>query len=303
MNFFDKIIAATLPLIPKSIVGRVSSRYIAGEHVKDAILIIQKFNQEKCLATVDILGEHVALREEATKVTEDYISLLDSIVENKLDCNISVKLTHLGLKLDYDFCKNNLRHIVEAAKEKNNFIRIDMEDSTCTDDTLRMYLDLRKDYENIGVAIQAYLRRTLQDVQKMMKDRTKINVRLCKGIYTEDRSIAFKDKEIINRNFVLLLRELLGNRMYVGIATHDEKLVWEAFRLIDEFKLKPHEYEFQMLLGVDAELSRIIRNAGHRLRIYVPFGSQWYDYSTRRLKENPEIARYVIKNMLNRSKY
>ncbi len=302
MNLFDKFIVSTLPLIPKSIVGRISSRYIAGEHVKDAMRVIQKFNQEEFLATVDILGEHVSLREEATKVAEDYIHLLDSIEENKLDCNISVKLTHLGLKLDYGFCKDSVQRLVAAAKEKNNFIRIDIEDSTCTDDTLRMFMELRNSFDNVGVAVQAYLRRTLQDIRKLIDSGVKINVRICKGIYVEDRSIAFKDKETINRNFTLLLRELLSQKMYVGIATHDEKLVWEAFRLIDEFKLEPHEYEFQMLLGVDAELRRIIRNAGHRLRVYVPFGNQWYDYSVRRLKENPQIARYVLKNMFNRSK-
>lgn len=301
MNLLDKFIVSTFPLIPKSIVGRISSRYIAGEHVKDALRVIQKFNHEKLLATVDILGEHVSLREEAAKVAEEYVHLLDSIEENKLDCNVSVKLTHLGLKLDYDFCKGNVRRIVSVAKEKNNFIRIDMEDSTCTDETLRMYSELRKDFDNVGVAIQAYLRRTMKDIRQLMDSGVNINVRLCKGIYVEDRSIAFKDKEIVNRNYTLLLRELLGKKMYVGIATHDEKLVWEAFRLIDEFQLAPHEYEFQMLLGVDAQLRKIIINAGHRLRIYVPFGNQWYDYSVRRLKENPQIARYVLKNMLNRS--
>jgi proline dehydrogenase len=302
LNLLDKFIVSTFPLIPKSIVGRISSRYIAGDQVKDAMRVIQKFNHEKFLATVDILGEHVSLREEATKVSEDYVHLLDSIEENKLDCNISIKLTHLGLKLDYDFCKDNVRRLVSAAKEKNNFIRIDMEDSTCTDDTLRLYRELREDFDNVGVAIQSYLRRTLKDIRHLMDSGMKINVRLCKGIYVEERSIAFKDKEIINRNYTLLLKELLSRKMYVGIATHDEQLVWEAFRLIDEFKLAPHEYEFQMLLGVDAHLRRVIRDAGHRLRVYVPFGSQWYDYSVRRLKENPQIARYVLKNMLNRSK-
>jgi proline dehydrogenase len=264
--------------------------------------VIQKFNQDNFLTTVDILGEHVSLREEATTIAEDYVHLLDSIDENKLDCNVSVKLTHLGLKLDYDFCRDNVRRIVSAAKSKNNFIRIDMEDSSCTDDTLRMYSELRKDFDNVGVAIQSYLRRTLKDIRKLMGSGMKINVRLCKGIYVEDRSIAFKDNEIINRNFTLLLRELLSQKMYVGIATHDEKLVWEAFRLIDELKLEPHEYEFQMLLGVDAQLRNLICHAGHRLRVYVPFGSQWYDYSVRRLKENPQIARYVLKNMFNQSK-
>ncbi len=281
--------------------SRISSRYIAGEHVKDALRVIQKFNHEKFLATVDILGEHVSLREEATKIAEEYVHLLDSIEENSLDCNVSVKLTHLGLKLDYDFCKDNVRRIVSAAKAKNNFIRIDMEDSSCTDETLRMYRELRKDFDNVGIAIQSYLRRTVKDIRQLMDSGININVRLCKGIYVEDRSIAFQDREIINRNYTLLLRELLGKKMYVGIATHDEKLVWEAFQLIDEFQLAPHEYEFQMLLGVDAQLRKIIINAGHRLRIYVPFGSQWYDYSVRRLKENPQIARYVLKNMLNRS--
>lgn len=302
MNLFDKLIVFTMPLVPKSIVGRISSRYIAGVQVEDAMKVIQNLNNKKFLATVDILGEHVSNREEATKIAEEYIKTLETITEEKLNCNISIKPTHLGLKLSYDLCLDNFRNIVAAAKEENNFIRIDMEDSTCTDDTLRMFRTLRKDFDNVGVAIQAYLRRTLLDIRNMMNDGMQINVRLCKGIYTEARSIAYKDNDVINRNFTLLLRELLSQKMYIGIATHDEKLVWEAFRLIDEFKLQPHEYEFQMLLGVDAELRRIIHDAGHRLRVYVPYGSEWYAYSTRRLKENPQIARYIIKNMLTQAK-
>jgi proline dehydrogenase len=292
----------TLPLIPKPIVRQVSSRYIAGEETEDAIRVVQSFSNEGFLGTLDILGEHVDDRERAVQVTDAYANLLNVLQEKKLKCNISVKPTHLGLKLDYNLCRDNLRRLVAAAKERENFVRIDMEDASCTDDSLRIYLELRKDFDNLGIVIQSYLRRSLLDIRRVMSNGIKINVRLCKGIYVEPRSIAYKDREIINKNFVMLLRELLSRKMYVGIATHDEKLVWDAFKIIDELKISPEDYEFQMLLGVDSELRRIIRNSGHRLRVYVPYGREWYAYSTRRLKENPQVTHYVIQNFFNRSR-
>lgn len=299
MSLFDTFIKTTLPLIPKPIVRKVSSRYIAGEDIDDAVRVIHHLNDNGFLGTVDILGEHVDHRKEATKVADEYGQLLDAIVEKQLDCNISVKLTHLGLKLDYGFCMDTMRRILGRAKERGLFVRIDMEDSSCTNDTIKLYHELCSDFQNVGIVFQSYLRRTLQDIRNLMAGGKRINVRLCKGIYVESRSIAYKDRDIINRNFTLLLRELLSGKAYVGIATHDEKLVWDAFQLIDELKLSPDEYEFQMLLGVDAELRRIIKKAGHRLRVYIPYGKEWYAYSMRRLKENPQVARYVIKNFFN----
>jgi proline dehydrogenase len=171
-----------------------------------------------------------------------------------------------------------------------------MEDSTCTEATLALYDRLRRDADNVGVVIQAYLRRSLDDVDRLVERRA--NVRLCKGIYIESRNIAYRDRDIVRRNFALLLERLLRGGCYVGIATHDEILAWEGIRLVRELRLSTDRYEFQMLLGVDEPLRRILIGSGHRLRVYVPFGERWYEYSLRRLKENPRMAGYVLKNIL-----
>jgi proline dehydrogenase len=227
----------------------------------------------------------------------DYLQALEEIARERLDSNISVKLTQFGLKLDFAFCLEKVRALVQRARELKNFVRIDMEDTSCTTDTLRIYDALRREFDNVGIVVQAYLRRTLNDVRELMKNGTPTNFRLCKGIYIEPRELAYRDDDLVNNNFTLVLREILRRHAYVGIATHDERLVWEAMRLIDELMVPKTAYEFQMLLGVDEQLRDIILAAGHRLRIYVPFGKQWYAYSVRRLKENPQIAGHVIKNM------
>jgi proline dehydrogenase len=212
---------------------------------------------------------------------------------------VSIKPTHLGLKIDKEFCYNNIRSIVEEAQKYNNFVRIDMEDHTCTTDTIEIFLRLKKDYSNVGMVIQSYLRRTTDDLNTLIEQ--KANLRLCKGIYIEPRPVAYRDPSIINDNFKYGLEKLLGAGCYVGIATHDEKLVWHALSQIDKLKLRREEYEFQMLLGVTEELRDVLVSAGHPLRIYVPFGKHWYAYSMRRLKENPNIARSIIKNIFIKS--
>jgi proline dehydrogenase len=287
----------TLPAVPKPVVRRFSSRYIAGDTLDDAIRVTCELNRKGCMVTLDVLGEHVTRRDEAEVAMREYLQALEAIAREKLDSNISIKLTQFGLKLDFDFCLQNVTKLVRRARELKNFVRIDMEDTSCTTDTLRVYELLRKEFNNVGVVVQAYLRRTLTDVRELLKNGAPVNFRICKGIYIEPRELAFKDPELINNNFTLVLSEMLRHQAYVGIATHDERLVWEAIRLIDELKLPKTAYEFQMLLGVDEQLRDIILAAGHRLRIYVPFGKQWYAYSVRRLKENPQIAGHVIKNM------
>ncbi len=223
----------------------------------------------------------------------NYREILKVIDREKLDCNVSLKPTHMGLKLDKHFCYQNIRSIVEQAKKFNNFVRIDMEDHTCTDDTLEIFLKLQAEFGNVGTVIQSYMRRTVDDVNNLCEH--KANLRLCKGIYVEPREVAYKDKGTVNDNYLYALEKLLAGGCYVGIATHDEKLVWGAKMLIDKLQLKREEYEFQMLLGVDEQLRDIIVAAGHRLRVYVPFGEQWYAYSVRRLKENPNMAGYIVK--------
>jgi proline dehydrogenase len=295
MTLFDRLIALTLPLVPKPIVRKVSSRYIAGETAADALRVAESLNARGIRATMDILGEDIHHVEQARRAQDAYMQLLDEIHRRKVDANVSIKLSQFGLKLDKTVCVELVDGLVRHARELNNFVRIDMEDSSCTSDTLQIYRELRRQHSNVGVVIQAYLRRTMADVAV---EDVKANYRLCKGVYIEPRKIAFRDMRIINLNYVAILERLLKNGSYVGIATHDEIIVWHAMRLIRELKLPPAAYEFQMLLGVDEELRDLIRAEGHHLRVYIPFGRDWYAYSVRRLRENPRLAGYVLKAML-----
>ena len=301
MNVLNKLIVATLPAVPKPIVRKFASRYIAGEEIIHAVQTVRQLNKEGILATLDVLGEDIHNRDEAIAACTLIIDVLNAIDKERLDSNVSIKLTQLGLKLDKQFCLENTRQIVVRAKELNNFIRIDMEDSTCTDETIWIYRELRKEFSNVGIVLQAYLKRTMNDAQSMMKDGLN-NFRLCKGIYIEPEEIAFKMKQGINDNYKRILEEMLRQKAYVGIATHDSELIDAAYAMIQNMKLQKKEYEFQMLLGVRPELrSKLVRD-GHRLRIYVPFGKQWYQYSIRRFKENPRIAGYVLKALFSRDR-
>lgn len=309
MNLLNKLVVATLPAVPKPIVRYFAHRYIAGEEVDDALRVVKDLNAHGMMATLDLLGEDIAYREEALTSRDTIIDLLRAIARERLDANVSIKLTQLGLKLDGTFCLDNAHVIAATAKDAGNFVRIDMEDSSCTDDTLSIYRQLRKEFTNVGIVLQAYLRRTEQDAMALMNEGLK-NFRLCKGIYIEPESIAFKGRADINENFIRILELMLRNKAYVGIATHDEELVQAAYRMITDFVvsaqsndygLQRPEYEFQMLLGVLPELrSKVIRD-GHRLRVYVPFGKHWYQYSLRRFKENPQIAGYVVKALFSRN--
>ncbi len=298
MSIFDKLVVWTIPFVPKPVVSRISSRYIAGETLDAAVRVVKDLNRQGCCATLDVLGEFITSMEEAEVAVNSYLQALDRIVAEKLDANISVKLTMFGLLLDKELCYRNVRQLLLKAKELNLFVRIDMEDSPCTSDTLAVYSKLRAEFDNVGFAIQAYMRRSLKDIDEMVAKHKMVNVRVCKGIYVEPREIAYKDMAIINSNFNLLVRELLKNDNYVGVATHDEKLVWSTCKLIHESNIDKSKFEFQMLLGVDEELRKIIIKEGYKLRVYVPFGRKWYEYATRRLQENPTIAKYVLKGML-----
>jgi proline dehydrogenase len=295
MTLVDRVIARTLPAVPKSVVRRVANRYIAGETTDDALRVVAGLNSRGFRATLDILGEHIRTMDQAHRATEGYLNVLEEIAKRRVDSTISIKLTQLGLKLDRQACLDMARRLVRRASELNNFVRIDMEDSSCTTDTLATYRDLRREFSNVGVVVQAYLRRTMDDVCALEDLRP--NYRLCKGVYVEPRDISYHDMRVINRNYVALLDRLLANGSYVGIATHDELMVWEALRIIRELKLPSTAYEFQMLLGVEEQLRDIIRAAGHNVRVYIPFGRDWYAYSVRRLRENPRLAGYVFKAM------
>jgi proline dehydrogenase len=296
MGILDRAIAESVAVIPRPIVKRISSRYIAGDTLDEAISTVRDLNKQGCVATIDLLGESTESKADAAATLRDYKKVIDALDEHRLDSGISVKLTGLGLTLSEELCRANLEEIVEYAGTKNRFVRVDMEDSPYTGITLEMVLNLHQRHENVGAVIQAYMRRSLEDVGRLT--RSGVSVRLCKGIYDEPRRIAYKDFDTVRENYRLLLEELLKGGSYVGIATHDEFLVWHALRLIHQLDVPKSRYEFQMLLGVDEELRGILVGAGHKLRVYVPFGEDWYEYSSRRLKENPKIAGYVAKDVL-----
>jgi len=291
----DSAIARILPAVPKSLVRTLASPYIAGPDLEDAVRCVRRLNEEGKLATIDVLGEEVANADEAGEIATAYHRVLARIEGEQLDANVSVKLTGLGLGLGYDVCRANLTHVVDDARVRGNFVRIDMEDSSTTDDTLRLFRELRGDgHDNVGVVLQARLRRTVGDADGLD------NVRLCKGIYLEPPEIAFHDPELIRESFRTTLRALLDEGCYVGIATHDEALIEDALEQVQARGLSRDRYEFQMLLGVRADRGDRLVREGHRLRVYVPFGTHWYEYSVRRLQENPKIAGYVAADTVRR---
>jgi proline dehydrogenase len=293
VTVLDSAIVRLLPAVPRPVVRRIADRYIAGETLDDAVAVVSRLNIEGKTATIDVLGEEVRRPYEATDIVRAYHDVFEAIQQHDLDSNVSVKLTALGLKLGYKLCRRNLRTVVEHAAEVNNFVRIDMEDATTTDDTLRLYRELRESgLDNVGVVLQARLKRTPGDIAALADLRP--NVRLCKGIYLESPTIAWTSFERIREAFVHCLELLVDTASYLGIATHDEFLIAEGKRVARE------RYEFQMLLGVREQLGDELVESGERLKIYVPFGRQWYEYSLRRLHENPKIAGYIASDTLGR---
>jgi proline dehydrogenase len=299
MALLDRAIVRVLPAVPRPVVRKLSQRYIAGPELKDARATVRRLNAERKLATIDVLGEEITNAEEAAAIVRAYQDVFADIERCGLESGVSVKPTGLGLKLDLDLCRENLRTVVADAASRDNFVRIDMEDSSTTDDTLRLYRELRDDgHENIGIVLQAMLRRTLGDIEALRELQP--SVRLCKGIYVESEELAFREFEAVRANFVRALDALLDAGCTVGIATHDDWLLGQGRRLVEQRGLGADEYEFQMLLGVREELGDELVAEGRRLRIYVPFGRQWYEYSLRRLQENPKLAGYIAADTLGR---
>jgi proline dehydrogenase len=280
MGILDKAIANSVPVIPRPIVKKISSRYIAGDTLDEALSTVRDLNAQGCVATIDLLGESTESKSDAAAKLKGYKKVVDALDKHDLKSGISVKLTGLGLTLNEQLCRANLEEIVEYAGERGRFVRVDMEDWPHTEATLQIVHDMHDRHENTGAVLQAYMRRSIEDVQHVID--AGFSVRLCKGIYDEPRSVAYKDFDTVRQNYIFLLDELLKGGVYVGIATHDEFLIWHALRL----------------LGVDEELRSILVGAGHKLRVYVPFGEDWYEYSTRRLKENPKIAGYVARDVI-----
>ncbi len=296
MSLINQAIVKTVTLMPKSVVSIFSSKYIAGDTLEDGIKTVKQLNSKGIYATLDVLGESIQTPEEAIKYKNEAIEVLDSIYKHKLMANLSIKPTQMGLNIDTELAYEQIKEIVSKAKEIESFVRIDMEDSSTTDKTFDVYKRVFQEYKNVGVVIQAYLKRSLDDVIILNKLGT--NYRLCKGIYVEPPTIAIKDKQAIRNNFIKILKQMFLDGNYVGIATHDKYLIDESYKLIKELNIPKEKFEFQMLLGVREDLRDKINTDGYKIRIYVPFGKEWYAYSIRRLKENPSIARHIVKSFL-----
>jgi proline dehydrogenase len=293
---FDRAIVRLLPAVPRPLVQRLSSRYIAGPTLDDAARVVRRLNAKGKLATVDVLGEEITSADEARAIARQYRDVLARIDAEGLDANVSVKLTAFGLELDESLCRENLESVVSDAAARGNFVRIDMEDSSTTTRTLALYRELRDGgHDNVGVVLQAYLRRTTNDLAGLE------NVRLCKGIYVEPPELAYREFEAVRANFVRCLEAIVTQGSYVGIATHDEHLIRESLRIVHETNLPRDRYEFQMLLGVRPDRADELVATGHRVRVYVPYGTHWYEYSVRRLQENPKLAGYVAADTVRRA--
>ena len=297
---FNKLIASILPYFPKRFVWIFSKRYVSGVGIEDAVKSSIDLHGKGSGATIDLLGEFITDLAEAESNKNIYIEIVERFSkEENLNVYFSIKPTSFGLLMDEEVCYKHIREVVLKAREYGKLVRIDMEDSSCVDKELNLYKRLHAEFpKNIGLVIQAYLKRSDEDVEMLSKinsPETPVNIRLCKGIYREPESIAFKGHDLINQKYLENLETFFKYGVYVGIATHDKFLVNGAYRLIEKYNLKPEQYEFQMLYGVTPELrSSIIKN-GHQMRVYVPFGTDWFGYCTRRLKENPKMAGMIMK--------
>lgn len=297
MNFLNQLIVRFVKLLPKPVVYLFAKKYIAGKKLEDAVRVVKELNQKNIMATMDVLGEAISTKEEALAAKEECFEVLDAIKDNNLNANLSIKPTQLGLSIDVNFAFDTILEVVKKAASFGNFVRIDMEDSPYTDKTIELYRKIKAHYpNNVGIVVQAYLKRTMDDVIALNKEGG--HYRLCKGIYVEPAEIAYKDRERVRKNFLDVLKRMLDDGNYVGIATHDDPLVEGAYKLLEEKNLSKDKYEFQMLYGVKENMRDKINADGHRLRIYVPYGEQWYAYSVRRLQENPQVAWYITKAVL-----
>ncbi|MHC4821223.1 MAG: proline dehydrogenase family protein [Planctomycetota bacterium] len=295
MSLLHRLVVSTLPLVPRSIVARVAKRYIAGESLDEAVETVRRLHGESCTTTLDVLGEFITSMDQARTTTEDYTAALAALAAADLTVNVSVKLTAFGLLLDEAECGNLVEGLVRDAASKNGFVRIDMEDSPCTDATLALHDRLRAEGLPVGTVLQARLHRTPDDCRRYAAEGA--SIRLCKGIYLEPEEIAHTGFDEIRTAYLESLEILLEGDGHVGIATHDDFLVEGSERLIREMRIPKERYEFQMLLGVLPGMRRRLVAEGHPLRVYVPYGTEWYAYSTRRLRENPQVAGHVLKAM------
>jgi len=295
MSFINNALVRITEILPKSVVKQFSKKYIAGESLEQAISVVKMFNQNGIVTTIDVLGEAIKNEKESIESKEKCIKVLDAILENKLNSYLSVKPTQMGLSINEEFALSQIEELVNKAKSFDNFVRLDMEDSPYTQKTINVYKKLKQNHNNVGIVLQAYLKRTYDDVVDLCKENS--NIRLCKGIYVEPESISYKDKQAVRDNFIKCLEHILKSGSYVGIATHDEYLINKSYELLNKLNIDKNIFEFQMLLGVREDLRDKINSDGYKLRVYVPFGKDWYAYSIRRLKENPQVARYIFNSI------
>lgn len=297
MTLLNLTITKLMPWIPKSIIEKISKKYIAGEKLDDTITCIRELNKSGFCATINFMGEVVVENQQAIDNTNEYLKILNAINAQGLDANISIKPTALGLLLNESFCYENVESIVALAKKFGIFVRIDMEDAKCTQKEIELFRTIKAQYENVGLVLQSYLKRTDSDLTALLTEKT--NVRLCKGVYKEDASIlidnANTDRRAINPHFLRHIQQAFEAKSYVAIATQDELIVQQAIEFIDKMRLTTTDFEFQMLLGVCEPLRNRLQQDGYKVRIFVPYGKDWYGYSMRRLKENPRVAGYVFK--------
>ncbi len=299
MNLVNSALSAVLPLFPRFIIKPFAKPYVAGETIDNALQHIKVLIEKGFAATVDILGEHVENEDEAHHITQSYIELLNAIHQEGLNCNLSIKPTHIGLDTGYNTARDNLFTLLNKANEYDNFVRLDMENSPYTDATIKMYLEAKLDFQNVGPVIQAYLHRSKEDINRLKEKN--LNVRICKGIYRESEHIAFQNNLDINAQFVDLVKMVIESGGYAAIATHDISLIDELEEWIIVENISNDRFEFQVLFGVpmSGRLEKL-KDKGYVVRVYVPFGESWHDYSIRRLKENPRIISYVMKNIFKK---
>ena len=302
MGILNGIVLRTAPWMPKFLIGRISSVYVAGDKLEDGLKLARVVNSKGFSATLDLLGEEVHNRRETNNIRNSYCDLLDGIANQGIDCNVSLKLTSLGLKIDESLCWDNLAVVLDKAREYDNFIRLDMEDSSVTQPTIEMCLRAKEYYSKCGTVLQAYMRRTLDDLNSLVSHDA--NVRLCKGAYKESSKIAYQDYDQVRAHYIQTTDLMMQNEIYIAFATHDYWLIEKIEALIKKFNYPKNKYEFQALSGVpiDKTLERL-RDGGHKVRYYIPYGPDWYAYSLRRMRENPDIWRYTIRAFFFRTKH
>lgn len=296
---FKRIISNLLPLMPEKLVWHFSKQYIAGETIDDAIEAARKLKQQGIMTTIDLLGEFITSMDEAKANKDRYLEIIEAVRKTEIDGNYSLKPTFFGLLIDKEKAFSHIREIVDKAASYNHFVCIDMEDSPCTDMEIELFKSLVKDYPNtVGLVIQAYLKRSFKDIDDLSRlnsEVSPVNLRLCKGIYVEPPDIAYQDYETINQHFIEDIDLMFSKKMYPAIATHDTPVVDAAIQLIEKYQIPREKYEFQMLYGVTPKLRQSILDKGHRMRVYIPFGKQWFGYSVRRIKENPKLGEVFLK--------